>query len=1402
MKFSEDILKKSKQIKVLKENTQSITSIIESPDGKKYVSKQFKAGNAVDARTEYLFLQTVKGENIINALDFIPSENPIIIMEYIPGHPLSEKSFKNWTEFEECFARLAQTISVIHTTGICVNDIKPQNIIINKGSAYIIDFGLATVNLFFERNFRGTPSFAAPEKFIRQTNHFASDVFSLGMTIFYCKHGKTVMDITGEEEYHKLISKEELWQKQLEILEKDTLILSMLHYSPSQRPTAIKAALILANRNKIQLKSIDKTTIDSYVFKTQIHGVEKLWKRKSLCCDYTDEPQIIENLLSLWAETEGNKLLILDEGFFITQPEEFFKSFPFGYREKNIYQPHFIEWLEEQPITILLRRNKHQNPTSFFDEIQRRTSAMQIWMGAESDIKPVGIQEIHELLTRIPSISKEKNNLRKLIKSAKPFYVRLLLLGLLKSEKPVLAQNELADFLVWLRISMPLVLVEKIWENWYILVQDGLLNRKIIFESNSIRSEAKNGGFQQPDSEIIERVIEYSLKAGFFNITGEIYYLTGAIDTALENWTKYVDDLIKREYFLSAFEFIGQLKKRVKTLSFDLHKKEAFLARICGHFELSNKMYEELITQSDGLFKAVLSVDRAIVLQALKRYDEAIISYKNAIELFRVHKDQKSLFRAMNNLGVVYFGLQRYTDAEQIFNDVLNEAKHNDNIQFEAISYLNLSDVQLKRGEWKRVLYYTDKAINLTYINQKWNLYANGNIIKARALFALGEYDNAIRILNELKSNPKIYENLLQYQEILAWLLHFYTVYEPEKAYEIVGETDLNISTMHEILRRELFFINFSRKRFLQADIYLRELDEVPILKAFFDSDIDIIVEKLKEIKAQSELDSYLYYLTHIIRLFPDTAFSRLNEEIQEAVSLYTFKPVSFFMENQDILSNPSTYWAEILDKTAVISDKSELINLVLKHINRIIKADKYVYLDFQNGKLVPLTGIDESGKNCTMENLLLSQQLLNLLSEKEGYFYLYPAYQYIESDVHSSILGLGITTVFGYTVRKANQLEGIFYCDSTQQIVFDENTHAMCKILFFIIQAAFDTINLEQENINKAELSELDESVISQTIIGKSKIMREVYAKISLVAGHNVNVLVSGPTGSGKELVAREIHRQYIAKNQTRQKTPFIAVNCAAIPEQLLESELFGYKKGAFTGAVMDKKGKLLLADNGTIFLDEIGEMPILLQSKLLRAIQEKVITPLGSDQEIPVNVRIIAASNQNLEDMVNQNQFRADLFYRLKVMMIELPSLAERKDDIPLLTMSFIKKFNEKFQKKISGIHPATVNYLQNKEWKGNVRELENEIERAVLLCDKEYLGIEDFITDSDTSVGSIFRNLPLKWQQFKEYKKRIEEELEQRYIRLLLDEAGDNVMKASKIGHLDRMQIYRLIGKKKTD
>lgn len=230
------------------------------------------------------------------------------------------------------------------------------------------------------------------------------------------------------------------------------------------------------------------------------------------------------------------------------------------------------------------------------------------------------------------------------------------------------------------------------------------------------------------------------------------------------------------------------------------------------------------------------------------------------------------------------------------------------------------------------------------------------------------------------------------------------------------------------------------------------------------------------------------------------------------------------------------------------------------------------------------------------------------------------------------------------------------------------------------------------------------------EVIIGESPAIKEVYKLIGRVAASDASILVTGESGSGKELVARAIHNY-----SDRARNPFIAINCAAIPETLLESELFGYERGAFTGASRDKPGKFEEANNGTLFLDEIGDMGLLLQSKLLRVLQEGTVDRLGSSKTIRVNVRIIAATNKSLESLIEKKTFREDLYYRIRVISISLPPLRMRKDDIPLLVNHFLAKSSNE---NIS-IHPDAMQRLMNHSWPGNIRELENTLKRAIVLC-----------------------------------------------------------------------------------
>ncbi|WP_457552401.1 sigma-54-dependent transcriptional regulator [Desulfobacula sp.] len=270
-------------------------------------------------------------------------------------------------------------------------------------------------------------------------------------------------------------------------------------------------------------------------------------------------------------------------------------------------------------------------------------------------------------------------------------------------------------------------------------------------------------------------------------------------------------------------------------------------------------------------------------------------------------------------------------------------------------------------------------------------------------------------------------------------------------------------------------------------------------------------------------------------------------------------------------------------------------------------------------------------------------------------------------------------------------------------------------------IERAMDHLRLTIENskLKKKLSSELSFS----GIIGSSLSMKKVIAMAKLAAPTGATILISGESGTGKELFAKAIHH-----NSHQKKNRMVAINCAALNETLLESELFGHEKGSFTGADKRRDGLFLSADKGTIFLDEIGEIPLSMQVKLLRAIQEREIQRVGSDKTISVDVRIIVATNKNLEDEVKKGNFREDLFYRLNVINIKVPSLEERKEDIPLLAQNFLTIFSKKNRKSFKGFTPMAMDALTKYQWPGNVRELENAIERAIILSMGQYISEKD--------------------------------------------------------------------------
>ena len=310
---------------------------------------------------------------------------------------------------------------------------------------------------------------------------------------------------------------------------------------------------------------------------------------------------------------------------------------------------------------------------------------------------------------------------------------------------------------------------------------------------------------------------------------------------------------------------------------------------------------------------------------------------------------------------------------------------------------------------------------------------------------------------------------------------------------------------------------------------------------------------------------------------------------------------------------------------------------------------------------------------------------------------------------------------------------------------------------LLIVVRRALDHQRLRTEH--RYLLSERDEQFDHYGIIGRSRSMEEVIRRAELVAETKSTVLITGETGTGKELVARAIHDRSAQRDM-----PLIKVNCAAIPETLLESELFGHVRGAFTGATTTKKGKFALADGGTIFLDEIGTMSPTLQSKLLRVLQEREFEPLGSERSERVDLRVIAATNRDLRQMVADAKFQEDLFYRLNVIPIEIPPLRERREDIPALVEHFIHKHSQRVGRRIERLEESVMSGLQQYDWPGNVRELENTIERAVVLStgpviNARAVSVLGALTPQTTTLPSLKLRQNIEWVERETIRRALE-------------------------------------------
>jgi DNA-binding NtrC family response regulator len=326
------------------------------------------------------------------------------------------------------------------------------------------------------------------------------------------------------------------------------------------------------------------------------------------------------------------------------------------------------------------------------------------------------------------------------------------------------------------------------------------------------------------------------------------------------------------------------------------------------------------------------------------------------------------------------------------------------------------------------------------------------------------------------------------------------------------------------------------------------------------------------------------------------------------------------------------------------------------------------------------------------------------------------------------------------------------------------------------LVKKALAHKQTEQENVRLRET--VAEVARPEDIVGQSSIMNHVYDAIETVGPTDATVLITGESGTGKELVARAIHHA-----SPRKFHPLVVIHCGALTESLLESELFGHEKGAFTGAQYRKKGKFEIAEGGTIFLDEIGDISLKTQTDLLRVLQEREIVRVGSNLPIKVDFRCIAATNKDLERMIEEGSFRPDLFYRLNVFRIELPPLRDRRDDIPILVNYFVHKFSQQMNKKIRRVSPGAMNLLQQQAWAGNVRELENAVERAMVVAQEPEIRESDFVFKVAVVPNGVPKSL---------------EEIERAHILRTLESVKWNQTRAAEILEIDRVTLHHKLKK----
>jgi transcriptional regulator with GAF, ATPase, and Fis domain len=476
---------------------------------------------------------------------------------------------------------------------------------------------------------------------------------------------------------------------------------------------------------------------------------------------------------------------------------------------------------------------------------------------------------------------------------------------------------------------------------------------------------------------------------------------------------------------------------------------------------------------------------------------------------------------------------------------------------------------------------------------------------------------------------------------------------------------------------------------------------------------------------------------------------------------------------------------ARFAESVAGSYDVSGLLEAMIDAAIRMTHASRGVVLLIVDGKPQVRTARSATGASAT--ELAISDSIVQKVLDSRQAVVVSDALSDREFNAAQSVMDFKICSVLCVPLQVRGELLGAIYLgnDNVVNLFSDEARDAATV---FAAQAALvlrDAIRIKELELSNATLTQQIERMNFGSLVGACASMKELFSRITKVAATDVGVLIDGETGTGKELVASELHRR-----SPRQKGPFVAVNCGAIPENLLESELFGHTRGAFTGAVANRDGKFQAAHGGTLFLDEIGEMPLMLQVKLLRVLEERKVTRVGETHGKEVDIRVVAATNRNLQGEVKAGRFREDLYYRLNIVRLSLPPLRERGDDIQLLARYFLKRHADELHVGIRGFSDDALRAVNLHKWPGNIRELDNRIKKAVIFNDG------GLVTAEDLELGPIVESGRV--ESLNEAKERFA----RAYVHKVLDINGGNRTQTAKDLEVDVRTVYRYLERERED